>query len=74
MLLTESLSYHGLRRIASFLNISVKGIAMDDDGAAPEAFEDARYSLRRHSITQPQSRCRMNDGSRLPISRGDMAL
>ncbi|WFU77146.1 PLP-dependent aminotransferase family protein [Bradyrhizobium sp. CB2312] len=45
VLLTESLSYYGLRRIASFLNISVKGIAMDDDGAAPEAFEDACRKL-----------------------------
>ncbi|MHC1949629.1 PLP-dependent aminotransferase family protein [Bradyrhizobium sp. UFLA06-06] len=45
VLLTESLSYYGVRRIAGFLNISVRGIAMDDDGAAPEAFEDACRKL-----------------------------
>ncbi|KRQ07636.1 hypothetical protein AOQ73_12330 [Bradyrhizobium pachyrhizi] len=50
VLLTENLSYYGLRRIAGFLNISIKGIAMDDDGAAPEAFEDACRKLNPKAL------------------------
>ncbi|MGY3131167.1 DNA-binding transcriptional MocR family regulator [Bradyrhizobium sp. USDA 4501] len=50
VLLTENLSYYGLRRIAGFLNISVKGIEMDDDGAAPEAFEDACRKLNPKAL------------------------
>ncbi|MGF6313364.1 DNA-binding transcriptional MocR family regulator [Bradyrhizobium sp. i1.8.4] len=50
VLLTECLSYYGVRRIAGFLNISVKGIAMDDDGAVPEAFEDACRKLNPKAL------------------------
>lgn len=40
-LLTEELSYHGLRKIAGLLGINVTTIAMDHDGAMPEAFDAA---------------------------------
>lgn len=41
LLLTEELSYYGLRRIAGFLGVEIETIAMDDDGALPDAFEAA---------------------------------
>ena len=40
-LLVEELSYHGLRKIARLLGIQVAAIAMDEEGARPDAFEDA---------------------------------
>ncbi|MDE4604558.1 PLP-dependent aminotransferase family protein [Sinorhizobium meliloti] len=39
-LLTESISYYGLRRIASMLNVDVKAIEIDEDGASPQEFVD----------------------------------
>lgn len=41
LLLTEQLSYYGLRRLAGFLGIRVAGVAMDADGADPDAFAAA---------------------------------
>lgn len=41
LLLTETLSYHGLRRIAELLGIDIATIPMDADGAEPEAFAAA---------------------------------
>lgn len=40
-LLTEDVSYYGLRRLAALLGITVSGIAMDADGALPDAFDEA---------------------------------
>jgi len=50
LLLTENLSYYGLRRIAGFLNIDVKGIEMDENGALPDAFEEACRTLRPKAL------------------------
>jgi DNA-binding transcriptional MocR family regulator len=41
LLLTEELSYYGLKRIAQFLGVGIAAIAMDEDGALPDAFEQA---------------------------------
>jgi DNA-binding transcriptional MocR family regulator len=38
LLLTEQLSYYGLRRLAGLLGIRVAAVAMDADGADPDAF------------------------------------
>ncbi|WP_084029619.1 PLP-dependent aminotransferase family protein [Bradyrhizobium sp. LMTR 3] len=50
LLLTENLSYYDLRRISGFLNINVKGIAMDNDGALPDAFEHACKTLNPKAL------------------------
>jgi DNA-binding transcriptional MocR family regulator len=39
--LTEALTWPGLRRLADFLRFRVQGLAMDDDGILPDAFEAA---------------------------------
>lgn len=41
LVLVEELSYYGFRRLAGFLNIEVDCVAMDLDGALPDAFEHA---------------------------------
>lgn len=41
LVLVEELSYYGFRRLAGFLNVEVGAIAMDQDGALPDAFEHA---------------------------------
>jgi DNA-binding transcriptional MocR family regulator len=45
IVLAESLTYPGLRRLADFLRVRVHGIAMDEDGVDPDAFETACRSL-----------------------------
>lgn len=40
-LLTESLSYYGFRRLAGLLGIDSRPVAMDEDGALPDAFDAA---------------------------------
>jgi DNA-binding transcriptional MocR family regulator len=45
VVLAESLTYPGLRRLADFLRVRVHGIAMDEDGIEPDAFETACRSL-----------------------------
>jgi DNA-binding transcriptional MocR family regulator len=37
----EALTWPGLRRLADFLRVRVQGLAMDQDGIVPEAFEAA---------------------------------
>lgn len=39
--LTEELSYYASRHLAALLGITISGVAMDSDGANPEAFEEA---------------------------------
>ncbi|HZT20948.1 MAG TPA: PLP-dependent aminotransferase family protein [Dongiaceae bacterium] len=41
LLLSESLTYPGLRAIAELLRVRVKGVAMDERGLLPEALESA---------------------------------
>lgn len=45
VVLAESLTYPGLRRLADFLRVRVHGVAMDEDGVDPAAFETACRSL-----------------------------
>jgi DNA-binding transcriptional MocR family regulator len=45
IVLAESLTYPGLRRLADFLRVRVHGVAMDEDGVDPAAFETACRSL-----------------------------
>jgi DNA-binding transcriptional MocR family regulator len=45
VVLTECLTYPGLKRLADFLRLRVHGIAMDDQGVDPEAFETACRTL-----------------------------
>lgn len=39
LVLTETLSYYGFRRLAEFLGADVAAVPMDADGARPDAFE-----------------------------------
>jgi DNA-binding transcriptional MocR family regulator len=41
VLLTEALTYHGVRVIAKTLGIEIRGVAMDHDGLIPDAFASA---------------------------------
>ncbi len=41
LLLTESLTYAGLKSVAGFLHLKLAGLAVDEHGLRPEAFEDA---------------------------------
>ena len=45
IVLAESLTYPGLRRLADFLRVRVHGVAMDEDGVDPAAFATACRSL-----------------------------
>ena len=45
IVITESLTYPGLRRLADFLRVRLHGVAMDKDGIEPEAFETACRTL-----------------------------
>ncbi|WP_374383845.1 PLP-dependent aminotransferase family protein [Dongia sp.] len=46
VVVTESVTYPGLRRLADFLRIRLHGVQMDADGVDPEAFEQACINLR----------------------------
>jgi DNA-binding transcriptional MocR family regulator len=41
VILTEELTYPGMKGLANLLNLRLRGLAMDDDGLRPEAFERA---------------------------------
>jgi DNA-binding transcriptional MocR family regulator len=45
-LLTEELTYSGVRRIAQQMHVKVRGVAMDGEGLRPEALEVACRSTR----------------------------
>ena len=45
VVLCEALTYPGLKRLADFLRLRLQGVAMDDFGVDPEAFETACRSL-----------------------------
>jgi DNA-binding transcriptional MocR family regulator len=45
VVLTESLTYPGVKRLADFLRVRIHGVAMDDDGVDPDAFETACRTL-----------------------------
>jgi DNA-binding transcriptional MocR family regulator len=40
-ILTESLTYPGMKTLASLLHLKLQGLAMDDDGIMPDGFESA---------------------------------
>jgi DNA-binding transcriptional MocR family regulator len=46
VVLAESLTYPGLRRLADFLRIRLHGIHMDEEGVDPDAFEQACMTMR----------------------------
>jgi DNA-binding transcriptional MocR family regulator len=50
VVLTESLTYPGVRRLADFLRIRIHGIAMDESGIEPDAFETACRSLNPKAL------------------------
>ncbi|WP_457660618.1 aminotransferase-like domain-containing protein [Sinorhizobium medicae] len=53
-ILTEDLSYYGFRRLAALLGITATGVAMDANGAIPEAFDKAcRQHPPRAIFLQP---------------------
>ncbi|HSB62287.1 MAG TPA: PLP-dependent aminotransferase family protein [Vicinamibacteria bacterium] len=41
LLLTEALTYPGLKAVAGLLHLRVQGLPMDEEGLRPDAFEDA---------------------------------
>lgn len=45
VVITECLTYPGLRRLADFLRVRLHGVAMDESGIDPEAFETACRNL-----------------------------
>jgi len=45
VVLTECLTYPGMKRLADFLRLRIHGIAMDEHGVDPDAFETACRSL-----------------------------
>jgi DNA-binding transcriptional MocR family regulator len=45
VIVTECLTYPGLRRLADFLRVRLHGVAMDEHGIDPEAFETACRTL-----------------------------
>jgi DNA-binding transcriptional MocR family regulator len=45
VVITECLTYPGLKRLADFLRVRLHGIAMDESGIDPEAFETACRTL-----------------------------
>ena len=40
-ILTEELTYSGMKALANHLHVRLRGLAMDQDGLRPDAFEDA---------------------------------
>jgi DNA-binding transcriptional MocR family regulator len=50
IVLAESLTYPGVRRLADFLRVRVHGVAMDEDGIDPAAFETACRSLNPKAL------------------------
>lgn len=45
-LLTEELTYSGVRRVAQLMHLKVRGVAMDAEGLRPDALETAARSTR----------------------------
>jgi DNA-binding transcriptional MocR family regulator len=45
VIVTECLTYPGLRRLADFLRVRLHGVAMDEHGIEPDAFETACRTL-----------------------------
>lgn len=50
VVLAESLTYPGVKRLADFLRLRLHGIAMDSDGIDPEAFETACRTLNPKAL------------------------
>lgn len=50
LLFTEELTYHGLHAHARLLGFTIQGLAMDDDGLRPDAFEDACRKHRPNAL------------------------
>lgn len=50
LLVTEALTYHGLHAHAKLLGFDIQGLAMDDDGLIPEAFEAACRKRRPDAL------------------------
>ncbi len=61
--LTEALTYPGVRSVARFLDLKLEPIAMDEEGATPESFENACRRLAPKafylvpSVQNPTGRC-----------------
>lgn len=61
--LAESLTYPGVRAVARFLDLKVEPIAMDEQGATPESFENACRRLAPRAfyvvptVQNPTGRC-----------------
>ncbi|EWY38938.1 transcriptional regulator [Skermanella stibiiresistens SB22] len=54
LILTERLTYFGMKALTSTLGLRLEGIAMDEDGILPDAFESAcRQSAPRALYTVP---------------------
>lgn len=50
VLLTEALTYPGVKGVASLLNLRLQGVAMDAHGLLPDAFESACRSLAPRAL------------------------
>jgi len=50
VVLTEALTYPGMRRLADFLRLKLRGVALDEDGIDPDAFETACRTLQPKAL------------------------
>jgi DNA-binding transcriptional MocR family regulator len=58
VVVTESLTYPGLRRLADFLRVRLHGVAMDESGIDPEAFETACRNAEPQGLSTASPTCR----------------
>ncbi len=50
LILAEELTYGGLKSAASFLDLRIRGVAMDDEGIRPDALEEACATERPKAL------------------------
>lgn len=68
LLLTEALTFPGVRKLARLLHLRLQGLAMDEDGLLPDAFESAcRQGIAKALYCMPS--VQNPTGSVMPVAR-----
>lgn len=73
LIVTEALTYAGIKAIASLLGLQARGLAIDSEGLQPQALEDACRHGAKFLYTTPTlhnpTAATMSDGRRREIAR-----
>jgi hypothetical protein len=72
-ILSESITYPGIRSVAAQLRLNLSGLAMDEDGILPDAFADACQRMKPKGAVSQSEIPESDNGDDPPVSpRGDL--